>query len=144
MAARFTSYDPKLVAVIVGGVPIQGFADGDMISVEFQEDSWEHLAGADGEEMRVRKNDARAEMTITLLQSSESNTWLAGLQLADEATGKAAFPVLFKDNNGATLMAAESAWVKKTPGITRGKSASNVEWVLSLSQARAFVGGYGG
>lgn len=142
MAGRFTTYDPKNVAIIVGGIPIGGFADGDMVSIEFSEDSWEHMAGADGEEMRVRKNDSRAEMTITLLQSSESNSWLAGLQTADELTNNAAFPVLFKDNNGQTLLAAESAWIKKTPTIVRGKGPQNVEWVLSLSQARAFVGGY--
>jgi len=143
MALRYTTYDPKQVAVIVGGVPLQGFADGDMVSIEFSEDSWEHLAGADGEEMRVRKNDSRAEMTVTLLQSSESNTWLASLQLADEASNSAAFPVLFKDNNGKTLLASESAWIKKTPTITRGKGPQSVEWVLALSQARGFVGGYG-
>ena len=142
MAGRFTTYDPKSVAVIVGGVPLTGFAD-DMVSIEFQEDSWEHIAGADGEEMRIRKNDGRAEMTVTLLQSSESNSWLAGLQLADEASNSAAFPVLFKDSNGKTLMASEAGWIKKTPNISRGKSASNVEWVIALSQARAFAGGYG-
>lgn len=141
MAARVTTYDPKSVALIIAGVPMGGFAE-DMITIEFSEDSWEHLTGADGEEIRIKKNDRRAELTVRFIQSSESNTFLAALQQTDEATGAGTFPVLFKDNNGATLVSSESAWIKKTPSITRGRGPQDVEWVLSLSQARAFVGGY--
>jgi hypothetical protein len=133
------TYDPKSVAIIFGGIIITGW---NSVSVEYEEDSYEHSVGADGEEMRTKKNDNRASMTLTLAQSSASNDALSLVAAADRASNGGVLPMLIKDNTGRSLVESESAWIKKTPSFNREAGPSDVEWMFSLSNAIMFHGGH--
>jgi len=135
------TFDPAQIAVIVGPHIVEGFANEEFVSVSFQDDDWEHTSGADGEEMRTKKNDRRAVMTLTLLQSSASNDYLSGLRAADQASNNGVVPVLLKDNNGSTIIESVGGWIGRNPDVAMGKSPSNREWMIHLSNATAFVGG---
>lgn len=136
------TYSPVDVAVIYGGAIISGFADGTFITVSRDEDAFMKKVGADGEVARARNANRSGSVTLTLLQSSASNDVMAAFHAADSLSSGAALPLLIKDNSGRTLVAADAAWVKKEPDITRSKEIETVEWVLDCGQIVSFIGGH--
>jgi hypothetical protein len=133
------TYDPKQVAIYFGPVVISGWVTA---SVSYEDDSFEHTSGVDGEEMRTKKNDGRATLTLGLVQSSDSNDYLSGIAAADRLTNSGVLPLIIKDNSGRSLVESESAWVKKMPDFRREASPQPIEWMLSLSNAIVFHGGH--
>lgn len=135
------SYDPKNISVVVGVKAISGFADGTFVMVEHDEDAYSKVSGADGEVARAKSNNYTGKITITLMQSSDSNDYLSGLAIADQATGSGVVPVTIRDANGTTIVFAESAWVLRKPANEFAKELANREWVLDCSQIEEHVGG---
>lgn len=125
------TYDPKEVSVIFGA-PIKGFADGTFVSVEYNEDFFTMQIGADGDAIRAKSNNSSARVTITLLQSSESNDILSATLNLDRLSpsGDGILPFLLKDNTGRTLMTAEKMWITKPPTVAYGREGETREWVL--------------
>ena len=60
------TYDPKQISVIVGGAIISGFADGEFVTTERNEDAFTLNVGADGEGGRVKSNNKSGRITLTL------------------------------------------------------------------------------
>ena len=135
------SYDPKDVVVNVGGVPMQGFADGTYINVTRSNDSFTSVSGADGEVARAKSNDKRGEMTLTLLQTSLSNDVLSGFAKLDEAANAGVVPIIIKDLTGLTVLFSGNGWIKKPADFERGKEIANAEWSLELADMDVFIGG---
>jgi len=135
------TYDPKQVIVIAGGFQLSGFSDGSVVTVTYNEDAWAHVVGTDGEGTRSKSNNFSAEVTATLMQSSDSNAFLSAFAEADRVSNSGSFPLLIKDASGDSLYVAESAWVKKIPDSEFAREAGTREWVLSVDNLVAFVGG---
>lgn len=134
------TYDPKLVTVVFGSNILTDFAD-DIISVEFTEDTYSTVVGADGRVARVRNQNMSGEATITLKQSSMSNDILSAAANADITGGGGVFPFSMQDHTGNTVCSSANAWVKKIPAVKRSKDMQNMEWVLSLDRVQVSVGG---
>ncbi len=126
------TYDPNEVSLIFAGAPISGFADGTFVSVDQNEDSFSLVVGSDGEGARSKNNNRSATLTFTLLQTSESNAFLAAAHNADilSANGDGIGPVLVKDGSGNSLYTADKAWVRKPPTAEFGREVGSREWVL--------------
>ncbi len=124
------SYNFGKVAVIFGGRQLTGFADGEAVSVERNEDAWSLLVGADGEATRAKSNNRSGRVTIRLLQTSESNAILNDFAKADDLADAGAQALFIKDNSGNSLYSAEQAWIVKMPAATHGNEAGTREWVL--------------
>ena len=137
----FANYDVSQVAVIVGGVPMEGFADGTRVTVEFDEEQFTKVTGSDGLTTRSKSNNYAGNVTITLQQSSRSNDVLSGLWNADRVNNAGVVPILIKDNSGRTLWAAEHAWVQQMPSQEFGKESSDREWVLDTDKLTGIAGG---
>ncbi len=135
------SYDPGQVVLTVGGVPINGFADGTFISVERSEDSFTKTSGADGIVSRARSRDKSGEITITLAQTSPSNDVLTALNATDETTGAGVVPVQCKDLSGRTVLFTAFAWIRKPPAVEFGKEISDREWVMDCADLDMNVAG---
>lgn len=135
------TYDPKKVSVIIGTHIASGFADGDFITVERDEDVWSTLTGADGETTRAKNANKSGKFTLRLLAASASNDVLSTLQLADEASGGGTFAVMVKDGSGRSLYAAAAAWISKAPSAAFGKEAGTREWVIATDELVPFAGG---
>lgn len=140
------TYDPKKVAVIVGGVPISGFADGTMIKVSRASDSFSKKTGVDGIVTRAHKHDRSGEITISLNQSSPSNDYLSAIAKLDEESNAGVMPVLVKDalpaagSLGSTFVGAK-AWIRKIPDSEYGDDSTNREWVLDVDEFEIYLGG---
>jgi hypothetical protein len=139
MATR--TYSAKEVIATVNGVIISGFADGDSIVVEFNDDAWRDAAGNDGEVARSKVNDPRGTITLTLLQTSISNDFLNGLATVDQLTGLAQLSVQIRDLRGTSLAFSNDAWILRTPTKTYGRDVGNTEWPIRCGNLQSSIGG---
>lgn len=135
------TYDPSQVQIIVGGVPLSGFADGTFIEVSRDEQMYTKVTGADGKTSRAKTSNRAGDFTFTLKQTSPANDILSGFAVADEIDNAGVVPVLIKDGSGRTVCASSAAWVRQMPDQPFAKEISNREWVLDAAGIDIFVGG---
>lgn len=134
------NYDPKQVAVIVGGKIISGFADGTFVKVERNEQAFNLKVGVDGEGTRAKSNNRSGKVTLTLMQSSLSNEVLSGFAILDETSGKGAVPLYVNDKSGNSLFTALTAWVQKFADPEYAKEVMTRTWILETDELIMFVG----
>ena len=114
MMPKLATYDPKKVNVIFGPVVLTGFADGTFVKVETDGDGISALVGCDQEIVRsIDPGSILKKITVTLLQSSDSNDELSIIHNADNQTGAGVMPMSVQDLSGRSLMMADQAWITK-------------------------------
>jgi hypothetical protein len=128
------TYDPKLVFVIYGGMPIMGFAEDSFVEVAPAEEGFTRKVGADGEVVRSHSNNTCCDVTVTLLQSSLSNQVLSAAATLDRSTGLGMLPLSIVDINSGTELMAAQAWVETPSSLTFGKEAGDRAWVFHTGQ----------
>jgi hypothetical protein len=127
------TYAPDQVVVNFGNETITGFAAGTFVTAVRTVDLWEMVSGSDGEVTRIKQSDRSGLVTITLQQSSPSNTFLAGVVAADAISNAGVFPLLVKDfTSDGSLVTAANAFVKRIPDWNRASAdESSVEWIFA-------------
>lgn len=135
------TYNPKDVIVTFGPIILTGFADGSFVSVERAEDTFSLKMGADGTAVRVKNPNRSGTIKVTLSQTSPANDLLSAAHATDDLTGLAVLPMSVKDGNGTTIAGALRTWVKKPPGVSFAKDASDREWTFETDRLEMFVGG---
>jgi hypothetical protein len=135
----------SLLAIPLNDGGSSGFADDEVLSIEWKEDSYETYRGADGEVTRVELNADGAICTLRYAQTSGMNDRLMALYLADRALPNGAGAGLFKvseKNGGRLVVLAERAWIAARPAVKRGKKVQVNEWKIEIADGFAtFVGG---
>lgn len=136
-------YDPDQVLVIVAGIPLSGWADGEFVRVEYESDAFEDVCGTDGEVSRSKTNDFRATVTVRLMQTSPSNALLSALHTADRNTpgGVGVGPFLLQDQSGSSLLAGEKCWIRKAPPSSWDRTPTEREWTIRVARLEQFEGG---
>ena len=133
--------DPSEFTITYGTHTISGYADGTYIGVTKNANTFDSVKGADGEAARVMTNNNSATITVTLLQTSQSNTVLSGFSQIDRKTGAGALPLFIKDNNGDTAGGGSIAWVQKDPDISNSKTVEPRAWTFYVPHYEGIVGG---
>lgn len=130
--AFVATFDFNSVTVSVAGQPITGFADADdAIIAARRNSSVDLIPGADEDSVFVKKGDKSALITLKLLPSSASNTWLSELNLAAEQFRPIPFIVDITDGeNGTTHVNSVAGLIEKVPDLTRGKNLTSNDWVI--------------
>jgi hypothetical protein len=141
MSNLVTTYDPKQFSLIVGGKIITGFADGEYITVERNEQAYNLKVGVDGEGTRAKSNNKSGKVTIVLMQSSRSNDDLSAYAQLDESSNKGVVPVLGRDGSGRTAFGAATAWIQKFAPAPFAKEVGTRTWVLETNELDVFIGG---
>ena len=138
-----STYDPKKVIVLFGGVEITGFAEDSIINVKPLSDGISSVVGAHGEVVRTLSPDDRHEVTINLLQSSISNDVLAAVHQRDKRIGDGVLPLVVKDLSGRMTFVDSQAWIVNNPEVNRTNNAADgsQEWVLNTAGGILFPGG---
>ncbi len=135
------TYDPTQVIVTVDGNTLSGFVDGTFVSVERAAETFTKVVGAYGEIARVKSADRSGTLTLTLMQSSNSNLILNALANLDEQQSTGVVPVQIKDlTTGGEVFAAE-AWIKGKPKVEWGKDMAQREWIFELASVDITPGG---
>lgn len=118
-----TSYDFKKVSVIVDGVIITGYMDGESISVEKNEDDITPHVGAGGDVTFAESNDNTATITLTLKSTSASLPFLDQLRRS-----KRIFPARIVDANGNQVRCGGTECrVMRPPSRSWGNEVTGVE-----------------
>lgn len=118
-----TTYDFKKVSVIVDGVFIVGFMDGEPIQVEKNEDDITPHVGAGGDVTYAESADQTGTITLTLKQTSASLPFLQQLRKS-----KRIFPIQIVDSNTNTYRVGGSeARIVKMPSRSWGAEVQGVE-----------------
>lgn len=143
MGARpsFASYDPSEVYVTVGGQRITGYADGTFVEVDFDEQQWNKVTGADAHTARSKTNNYAGSITLTLLATSIGNDILNSLWLADRRNNSGVVAVSVIDKQGNTKWTATYGWIRQMPTQGFGKEVENREWVIDCAELVGSAGG---
>lgn len=129
-------YDSNQVSIVVCGIPISGgYADGEFVRIEQTSEDFLTVVGTDGEVTRSKTNDRRATVTLTLMQSSDSNSLLSALLNLDLLTdgGAGVGALAITDLGGTALYTASKAWISKPPTVSFDKTATSREWTIECA-----------
>lgn len=127
----FGSYSFKNANAIFGIEEITGWADGDdCLIIEPAQDLFTKTVGAKGDVIRTQSNDKSVQITLKLLQTSETNAVLNGIKLLDDELGTGVLPFIYTDTSTGESYIVKNAWIAQMPSVTRGRGQNNMEWVL--------------
>lgn len=135
------SFDPANVVLTVAGETVVGAAKGTFYKVARDSDSYTDDVGGAGDVVRVKSNDNRGTVEITLMQSSPSNDALNDLAQRDEALGTGLTPFEIVDLNGRTMASGINCWIRKKADTEFSTEATNRVWILRVPNLAYTVGG---
>jgi len=138
-----TTYDFDQVTVALGPIIIDGFQDGEGVTIEPGAETFTHVVGTDGKVTRSKTLNRTATVTIKLMQSSAANDLLSALHVVDrDAPNGAGVVTLFiRDDSGRALYKASEAWISSPPSVTFDREATAREWIISCSKLERVDGG---
>jgi hypothetical protein len=135
------TYDPKLVILTLGEIFVSGYAEGSMVEVARDGDSFTKYVGGDGEVSRVKNRNRSGTVTVTLSQTSLTNDEFSALLAADELFGTGVRPLRLNDMSGNTIVGADRAWIRKPADSGFATTMGTRQWVIDCAFLQPFVGG---
>lgn len=139
--AKVKTYLSDEVIVTFFGVPITGRPDAEFITIAPMRERWTDQDGSDGEVMRSRSNNKRHDVSLILMQSSDSNLYLSGLAELDNKSAEGKGPLLVTDLSGTTLYFWPEAWIQQEADGNFGREGTDRTWPLRTGQAASSVVG---
>jgi hypothetical protein len=143
------SYSPEDVTIVLSNSKfshfVSGYTEGGFISVTRTVPHAVLQNGADGSNARVVRGIKNADVTVTLMGTSESNDVFSQLLALDEGSrdGSDCFSLTIKDNTGRTVMSSPQAFIGTTPDIDFGVEVTDRAWVISAIHLTTHIGGNG-
>lgn len=123
---------------------VTGFADGTFVSMERLVPTSEPYQGVgDNAFARTKRRVTAMSVTITLHQTSPSNTLLQALQNADaQAQGNEwVFACTIKDTSGQTVLSSKNAIIAAPANANFGSTIDTRDWVIHMFGSDLFIGG---
>jgi hypothetical protein len=138
-----TTYDFDQVTVALGPILVDGFQDGEGVSIEPGAETFTMVVGTDGKVTRSKTLNRTAKVNISLLQSSASNDALSVLHILDRdaPNGAGIVPLYIRDKSGRALYTAAAAWIEAAPTVSFDREATPRVWVIACSKLERVDGG---
>lgn len=135
-------YSPDSVECSLAGYLIQGFADGEFITIEKDSNDYEDVVGTMGDVGVSKVLDERRTVTIKLLQTSSSNDDLSTLRAAGRTSKNGSFAGAFsmRDASGTSILQG-TAWIMKEPSQSFDRTITSREWQIRVVANRTHIGG---
>ncbi len=127
---KIRTYNPKEVTVALGNHIVTGYADDSFVTIDPNGDGVTKKVGCDGEIVRSISPDDTYIVKLSVLQTSDTNSFLQERFAQDKKSGDGMFPILIKDLKGGLVFSADAAWPIKPASRGFGKEAANREWEL--------------
>ena len=127
---KVKTYNPQEVTAAFGSHIVSGYADDSFITIDPNADGVTKKVGCDGEVVRSISPDDTYIVKISVLQTSETNSFLQGCVARDRKTGDGMFPIIIKDLKGGLVFSCDAAWPKGPASRGYGKEAGNREWEI--------------
>ena len=128
------TYNAKEVTMAAGNHIVTGFADDSFITIETNGDGVTKKVGCDGEVARAISPNGTYKVKLTLLQTSDSNSFFQTAYDRDRETGDGMFSLLIKDLKGGMVFNSESAWIVKPASRGYGKDTTNRELEMDTGE----------
>ncbi len=140
---RFAHWSAAKVSAVFGGILVDGLADGEAITVEFNEDAFTLTVGIDGKAVRNRMANRSGRITLNLIGSSATNDALSAVYNLDQAldNGAGVAPFILRDHNGRTLITAAECWIARPPDFSVDAEVGTRTWVLDAAFLEVNIGG---
>jgi len=115
-----------------------GYAEDEVMTVDWTEDWFTKYVGADGEVTRTRTNNFSATVTLKYAQTADANTVLSSQLAIDISTlnGAAAGVFTARDSGGFLILTSPRSWIIAPPAVRLGKTVQVFEWKIDLADAR--------
>lgn len=121
-------YDFTKITLIIDGMIVSGFGDGDAISREPNEDKVTYQEGADGVGEYTATNKQAETMTLQLQRTSGSNGLLNSLYKQNKK-----FSVqLIDHNDNSESWSAADCMIPRGSTYTAGSEATPREWTILI------------
>ena len=133
------TYDPAGMSISVGGSTPHGLADATFLTIEYENELFTVIQGADGEVARVKNPGALGTINLGLLQTSTFNAVLSALAAVDQLAGTGIVPFVLREGN--TVLAAGECWIERYPTVEYAKEPTAREWLFRVAKFTAFVVG---
>jgi hypothetical protein len=132
MPGNVTVFDFTQVLASFGPIAIQGFADGDAISVEYNGDRETKVVGADGNVVRVVSANKAATVTLRLQRGSPT---AAAFRAWKKTTIKPLDQQPFRIRDIAAGIVHQSliAWIGPEPAPSFSPDAPVEEWTIECA-----------
>lgn len=127
---QIKTYNPKEITMAFGNHIVTGYADDSFVSIDPNGDGITKKVGCDGEIVRSINPDDTYIVKITVLQTSDTNSFLQQKLAQDRKTGDGMFPILIKDLKGGMVFSTEAGWVIRDASRGYGKESGNREWEI--------------
>lgn len=135
--------DPDKQLIYFAGGRLQGFADGEFVTIEPMSPGFSEVVGTDGEVARSKSNDRRWKVEIKLLQTSSSNAFLSAVHNNDLITPNGAGVASFswQDLSGFSYFTSTQAWIAKWPSASGDRTAKERVWEIHCADGIRNDGG---
>lgn len=128
--------NPSRFTISLGGILIQrGFADGEFFTAEAESDGVLSVAGTDGEVAVSVSYDARWNVTLKLLQTSDENLKCSQLyNLKRRSHGAVGFfPFLARHVDTGEFLTGTDACFVRAPALSVDRTATVREWKILVT-----------
>lgn len=130
-------YDPTKVNINIGGVDIEGWADGDICTAEYDEDEVEVHSGTGGEYRFIINKVKKGVFNVRVADYGVAN---AAMTIIRNAGVPVPITVTDKSSNGDLFFTPE-AMVGKMPVFAKGNEAKMNEWPFKFGKADIVLSG---
>lgn len=149
MAQNLATYAPDEVVVIISqpssGVStrVTGFMEDSFVNIARDMDSWSHTTGADNLATRVYSANDSGKITLSVMQSSNSNDVLTQIWSRDRSlkNSQGLFTILVADKTGRSVYSSTEAYIGKIPDSVFGNGVNGREWVVHCTNLSHSIAG---
>ncbi len=146
---RLKTFSPQTLSIVISqastGIThvVSGFSESSMVTVSREMDAFTPFTSADNIPSRVFNPNSSVSISLSLAQTSNSNTILSQLHYNDVAqlNGEGLFSITIKDTSGQTVIFADEAYISKLPDVSFTTSIETREWVITAVRSEYFLGG---
>lgn len=136
---KVTTYAPSLVKVQLFGIPIEGFSKDDIVSIDREEPTITFEKAMDGSRVGYMDTNGTYKVTITLLATSPSNTWLHQLfKLYNKIGTNLIMPLTIEDkSNGSDsdVFYCTDTFFDTEPSTKYGSTFEPTVWTFTCHNA---------
>ena len=130
------TWDLTTTPVPLGGIEVQGFGDGDCITITPPDATYKSMVGGDGSTV-ISVDPSRVHVAKLVLQRTSSVNFLLGGLFADQRANARngvalAVPFTCRDNVSEEVFRAAEAWITRSPERKWTKEAPTVEWTVEF------------
>ena len=140
---QLTHYEAKGLLINLGPIIIDGFADGELISISRTKPTFEIVEGSDGKVTRFKNHSVSGTILVSLMQTSATNDLFSALLQVDRnaRNGAGILPFRLRDSNCRSLYAATEAWIATDPEVSFDRGPTTRQWAIVCANLEMFTGG---